>query len=145
MGSHRTGCDKTRQHRHRYRRHPRRQKPGRIHLVRRQVRFRNLRALWDPVTFMWTHAMTRYCQPCREYEWCGSKAPGYMTTDSYQKGEPKAAGCPNHRRLYLAGPRATPNSKPSKTKNIAAEQLTQIRNIFLSDGKRKSSRRWRPS
>jgi hypothetical protein len=21
-----------------------------------------------------------YCQPCREYGWCGSKSRGYMTT-----------------------------------------------------------------
>jgi hypothetical protein len=31
-------------------------------------------------TTFWTFRWEYYCQPCREYEWCGAKARGYMTT-----------------------------------------------------------------
>jgi hypothetical protein len=30
-------------------------------------------------TKFWTFRWEYYCQPCGEYEWCGSKALGYMT------------------------------------------------------------------
>jgi len=30
-------------------------------------------------TKFWTFRWEYYCAPCREYEWCGSKTPGYMT------------------------------------------------------------------
>jgi hypothetical protein len=29
-------------------------------------------------TKFWTFRWEYYCQPCREYEWCGAKARGYM-------------------------------------------------------------------
>jgi hypothetical protein len=30
-------------------------------------------------TKFWTFRWEYYCQPCREYGWCGAKATGYMT------------------------------------------------------------------